>query len=171
MHALQNDSRLAHFAAWYSEVLRDLDEPSLCGKGFESVPEVVIRVSHFPSFGAAKIARAWKHGNHFHLVRKLSSGMAGYPPVELAAIHERPMHRREFDEFEAWIADPDLWLPLPWYTIDAKGDEYVTYDGDSWLAEYRTPDSLEASACHTPLNQVWLSLAQWTTEWFKVFET
>jgi len=134
------------------------------------VPETVIRICHFPSFEPANIVRAWKLGNSYHLVRKQSDGKAGYPPVGTARVHERSMSSKEWEEFEALLADTELWRPRTWYSVGPGGEQVATLDGDSWLAEYVTRERHEASAQHEPLDEVWRALADWAGEWFKVFE-
>jgi hypothetical protein len=126
----------------------------------------VLRFSSIPTFSHVTVLRVWGDHHRFQGVLKVSDGSGEYPPLKLAREWQFTLAEREWQQYLAWIDDPALWIPRPYPKRGEDREEYVTLDGNSWIAEYSHQDKVMAASEHGGLDEVWSSLAVWLRDEF-----
>ena len=165
------ESRLRTAADWYVEALRCMGEEPLTALYSLGGYDALLRFSVIPSFESVKVLRVWKHGADARAVVKVSDGAGGYPPFKLKFERRRLLGPDEWRQCLAWLHDPDLWQPRPDVKTGPDGEEYVTFDGTSWLAESIHAGAVQAAADHGSLDESWKALAVWLRDQFRTFRS
>jgi hypothetical protein len=169
LESMPPGSTLASLYDWYEQVLQGLNEPPLPDLRTRNPADAVIRFSHVPTFAPAFTVRATRSRSQYTSVLKVSSGQGGYPPIQVKEEVLRDLSDKEWAEYEAWLHDPDLWTPRSISHTGKDGIQYVTLDGNSWIAECCTSAGHRASARHGQLDEAWEALAVWVRSTYASF--